>query len=147
RAQLRTDSARRELNGAMAVVLLRARSKATSCLVSGCEGNRGEVRLLSFLLNEQRPSSLCDIFCNQRGRQKDMTQLVNRYPQLLGIGIDEGTAIEVQKSVAKVVGNGRVFFYDKAAKVKDGAEDYIALAAGSVYDLAERKIEVDKREP
>ena len=84
---------------------------------------------------------------SQRGRQKDMTQLVNRYPQLLGIGIDEGTAIEVQKSVAKVVGNGRVFFYDKAAKVKDGAEDYIALAAGSVYDLAERKNEVDKREP
>ena len=38
---------------------------------------------------------------SQRKRQKDMTQLVNKYPQMLGIGIDEATAIIVQKIEGK----------------------------------------------
>ncbi len=77
---------------------------------------------------------------SQRGRQKDMTQLVNRYPQLLGIGLDEATAIIVTKSKAEVVGRGKVFFYNRKIPVVKGKPDYIALPAGSVYDLAERKI-------
>ncbi|MEJ6644221.1 MAG: cyanophycinase [Akkermansiaceae bacterium] len=82
----------------------------------------------------------------QRSRQKDMTQLVKRYPQMLGIGLDEATAIEVRKSIAKVVGNGRVFFYDTAAQVKDSQVAYVALPAGSVYDLAKRKVMIDRSE-
>ena len=50
---------------------------------------------------------------SQRRRHKDMTQLVDTHPQLLGIGIDESTAIIVQKSKAKVVGRGKVHFYDR----------------------------------
>lgn len=79
----------------------------------------------------------------ERGRQKDMTQLVNKYPQMLGIGLDEGTAIEVQKSVAKVIGKGQVFFYDKTKKIKKGQPDYVSLPTGSVYNLAERKVMTD----
>lgn len=80
---------------------------------------------------------------SQRGRQKNMTQLVTKYPQLLGIGLDEATAIIVNKSEAKVVGRGRVFFYDQ--RTKDGQanvseKDYSALAKGGVYDLAKRKV-------
>lgn len=48
----------------------------------------------------------------QRRRFKDMSLLVKTYPQLLGIGIDEGTAIVVKQSVAEVVGKGNVAFYD-----------------------------------
>ncbi len=75
----------------------------------------------------------------QRGRQKDMTQLVNRYPQLLGIGLDEGTALIVQQSVGEVVGSGRVFFYDRAQHAAWDDPDYLALPAGSKYDLAKRR--------
>ncbi|MFK7820963.1 MAG: cyanophycinase [Planctomycetaceae bacterium] len=82
----------------------------------------------------------------QRGRQKDMTGLMKVYPQLLGIGLDEATAIEVQKSVAKVTGRGRVFFYDTNSEVEEGQPDYIALPAGSSYDLVKREVLVDKRE-
>jgi len=82
----------------------------------------------------------------QRGRQKDMTGLMKVYPQLLGIGLDEATAIEVQKSVAKVTGRGRVFFYDTNVKVTEGEPDYIALPRGSSYDLANRRVVVDTRE-
>ena len=77
---------------------------------------------------------------SQRGRQKDMTQLVNRYPQMLGIGLDEGTAIIVQKSKAEVVGRGKAHFYDRNLPVYPDQPDYVALPAGSSYDLAERKV-------
>ena len=77
---------------------------------------------------------------SQRRRQKDMTRLVDTYPQLLGIGLDESTAIVVQKSEAKVVGRGRVFFYDRNQPVVSGEDDFIALSAGQKFDLAKRKL-------
>lgn len=77
---------------------------------------------------------------SQRGRQKDMTQLVDRYPQLLGIGLDEATAIIVQKSQAKVVGRGKVHFYDRNIPVVPGTDDFIALKNGAIFDLAKREI-------
>lgn len=83
---------------------------------------------------------------SQRGRQKDMVQLMQTYPQLLGIGLDEATAIEVQKSTARVTGKGRVFFYN--ATLENGVVDTpaVALPAGSVYDLAMRTVVVDATE-
>ena len=77
---------------------------------------------------------------SQRGRQKDMTQLVDRYPQLLGIGIDESTALKVRRSEAEVVGRGKVFFYDRRRPVIDGEDDYIAVQAKGKFNLAERKV-------
>ena len=83
----------------------------------------------------------------QRGRQIDMTELMNEHPQLLGIGLDEATAIEVQQSQAKVTGEGRVFFYNREIPIVAGQPDYIALPAGSVYDLAKRVVVVDATAP
>ena len=77
---------------------------------------------------------------SQRGRQKDMTQLVDRYPQLLGIGLDEGTAIVVEKSYAKVVGRGKVHFYNRNEPVIPGTDDFLALKEGSTFDLAKREV-------
>ena len=77
---------------------------------------------------------------SQRGRQKDMTQLMEHHPQLLGIGIDETTAIVVKKSEARVVGKGKVHFYDRRKPVYPDKPDYVALAKGSTYDLKARKI-------
>lgn len=77
---------------------------------------------------------------SQRRRQRDMTSLVNRYPQLLGIGIDEATAIVVTQSNARVVGKGKVHFYDRKRPVVPGEDDFIALEEGSVFDLASRSI-------
>lgn len=84
---------------------------------------------------------------SQRGRQKDMTQLVNRYPQLLGIGLDEATAIIVQKSKAEVLGRGKAHFYDRNLPVTSGKPDFIALPNGSSYDLVKRKVLIDTTKP
>ena len=72
-----------------------------------------------------------------------MTQLVDRYPQLLGIGLDEATAIVVEKSKAKVIGRGKVHFYDRNVPVIPGTDDFIALKAGSTFDLAKRVVVKD----
>ena len=83
---------------------------------------------------------------SQRGRQKDMTQLVDKYPQMLGIGIDETTAIVVRKSRAEVVGAGKVYFYNRNIAVEEGKPDYTAVAAGGVYDLLKREVINDAEE-
>jgi cyanophycinase len=88
---------------------------------------------------------------SQRGRHKDMTSLVAKYPQLLGIGLDEATAIVVQKSAAEVVGRGKVHFYDRRQPVFPDRPDFVALADGGQYDLVARKVieteDKSKREP
>ena len=83
---------------------------------------------------------------SQRGRQKDMTQLVDKYPQMLGIGIDETTAIVVRKSRAEVVGAGKVYFYNRNIAVEEGKPDYTAVAAGGAYDLLKREVINDAEE-
>lgn len=82
---------------------------------------------------------------SQRGRQPDMGALVNRYPQLLGIGIDEGTAIVVQGSQAEVVGKGAVFFYDRRQAIAPDGIDPLKLQDGDHYDLDARQIVDESR--
>lgn len=76
----------------------------------------------------------------QRKRQSDMTKLMKIHPQFLGIGIDEATAIVVQRSTAEVIGKGRVYFYDSKRKTANDQPDYEVLPAGGRYDLKDRKV-------
>jgi cyanophycinase len=82
----------------------------------------------------------------QRNRHADMTQLMKVYPQYLGIGIDEATAIVVKGSTADVIGKGKVHFYDARRKVEAGQPDFEALSEGGRYDLKERRILPEKNE-
>lgn len=75
---------------------------------------------------------------SQRNRIPDMTQLVMKYPQLLGIGIDETTAIEVSKSTAIVSGNGSVYFFDGTKRSDDDSPSFVKLQQGDRYDLIQR---------
>ena len=72
----------------------------------------------------------------QRKRHADMTQLMKIYPQYLGIGIDEATAIVVKGSIADVIGKGKVHFYDAQAQSREGEPDYEALSAGGSVRFA-----------
>lgn len=47
-----------------------------------------------------------------RNRQFDMVEVIRQKPELLGIGIDESTAIVVQKDTFEVIGNSFVAIYD-----------------------------------
>jgi cyanophycinase len=101
----------------------------------------GYERGLGFL-----PGVAIDQHFSQRKRQKDMTALMKVYPQLLGIGIDETTAIIVRGQTADIVGKGKVHFYDATRPVEKGKPDYIALGDGEGYDLKERKVLTAKKE-
>lgn len=103
-----------------------------------CEGYE---RALGFL-----PGVGIDQHFSARNRFKDLTAFVTTYPQFLGIGIDEATAIVVTGSTAEILGRGKVHFYDRRKPVKDGEPDYEAFPAGVKYDLVKRaKIDEPKK--
>jgi cyanophycinase-like exopeptidase len=96
-----------------------------------CEGYE---RGLGFL-----PGVAIDQHFSARNRFKDMTALMAKYPQFLGIGLDEATAIVVQGSIAEILGKGKVHFYDRKKPIKDGEKDYESYPAGTKYDLVKRQ--------
>jgi cyanophycinase len=71
-----------------------------------------------------------------RGRQDDMLAVIARHPALLGIGIDESTALIVTGDRAEVAGRGRVAFYNTADR---DSLAYYFLGAGGIFDLAARR--------
>jgi len=95
----------------------------------------GYERGLGFL-----PGAAVDQHFTQRKRQGDMTTLMQRYPQILGIGLDEGTAIVVQGPIAELIGRGKAHFYDYRCGPPEGAHDFTIAGAGQKYDLVERKL-------
>ena len=62
------------------------------------------------------PGVAIDQHFTQRSRMKDMKALVKTYPQFLGIGIDETTAILVEGTKATVMGKNDVYFLSGAAQ-------------------------------
>jgi cyanophycinase len=95
----------------------------------------GYERGLAFL-----PGTAIDQHFTQRKRFADMTQVVAAHPQLLGIGLDETTAIIVRGHAAEVVGKYKVHFYDRSKPVVEGEPDYTSVAAGETYDLKSRRV-------
>ncbi len=66
-----------------------------------------------------------------RKREKDMLEVVKAHPDLLGIGIDERTAIVVHGEDFQVIGPSKVAIY------VSGAEMYF-LSAGDRFDMKRR---------
>jgi len=56
------------------------------------------------------PGVAIDQHFSQRGRHRDLVPVVDRHPKLLGIGIDEATAIVVTGSRAEVIGDHSAHF-------------------------------------
>ena len=85
------------------------------------------------------PAVAIDQHFSQRKRFVDMTAVMKRHPQLLGIGIDESTALLVQGSQATVMGEGSVHIYDWRQPPAAGKPDHGSYPAKSRYDLVQRK--------
>jgi len=82
------------------------------------------------------PGCAVDQHFFKRNRTADMTGLMREYPQYLGVGIDEGTAVVVRGGRADVIGASKVGFYDTRRKRAD--PDYEEVRAGESYDLVRR---------
>ena len=86
------------------------------------------------------PGAAVDQHFGQRKRFADMTTVMKRHPQLLGLGIDESTALLVQGSTGTVMGGGKVHIYDWRQAPEPGKPDYQSFPARSRYDLEKRKV-------
>jgi len=86
------------------------------------------------------PGCVVDQHFFARKRPADMTGLMKQYPQLLGIGIDEGTAIIVKGTKAEVIGRSKVAFYDYSKGIPKTELDYEAVPSGVTYDLKARAV-------
>ena len=108
---------------------------------------------LAFLKN-----SAIDQHFLKRNRPFDLVDLIKVAPQLIGIAIDESTAVLVQKDNLQVLGKSYVAIYDYntivgngAKHVVDNKEDFTAssgpfffLHEGQKYDLAARAVIKEK---
>ena len=81
-----------------------------------------------------------------RNRQFDMLEIIEARPELLGIGIDENTAIVVQGDRFEVIGESYVVIYDNQSMLDSGGLFYF-LAPGDQYDMAERQAYRPARTP
>jgi len=81
-----------------------------------------------------------------RNRQFDMVEILQKKPELLGIGLDESTAILVEGDNFEVRGKSYVAVYDGKFWRRDGnpvvpeMKSFYLLKAGDRYDLKKRAI-------
>jgi cyanophycinase len=78
-----------------------------------------------------------------RRRQDDLVEVIEKKPELLGLGLDESAAIVVRGDRMEVIGRSVVGIYD--GKDHDGKRYYF-LAPGELFDLAtRRRVEVQSK--
>jgi cyanophycinase len=85
------------------------------------------------------PGCAIDQHFTQRGRHRDMEALKRAFPQLLGIGIDESTALVVQQTTAHVIGEKDVYFFDASPSEEPDRPDFTKVAPSEAYDLQRRR--------
>jgi cyanophycinase len=73
-----------------------------------------------------------------RGRERDLLQILQVHPELLGLGIDESTAIVVQGDSFEVIGRSQVAVYD--GTYMSTSAGYHLLAPGARYDMRNRRV-------
>jgi len=109
---------------------------------------------LGFLKN-----SVVDQHLLKRNREFDLVNLIKEAPELIGIGLDEATAIVVQGDTLQVIGKSYVAIYDyntieaSEQEQPDGKRSYTTssgpfffLSKGQQYDLKNRKVIADHRD-
>ncbi|MDE0108043.1 MAG: cyanophycinase [Bryobacterales bacterium] len=74
----------------------------------------------------------------RRNRQFDLLEVIAARPKLLGIGIDENTAIVVQGDRFEVIGQSYAVIYDNQRKIPPDGRFYF-LAPGDRYDMGSRE--------
>ena len=73
-----------------------------------------------------------------RNRQFDLVEVIRARPDLLGLGLDEDTAIVVQGDRFEVIGQSYVVVYDHQRMLDSGGLFYF-LAPGDRFDLRNRQ--------
>lgn len=82
-----------------------------------------------------------DQHINTRNRWDDLNPVIDKYPNLLGIGLSEATAIIVKGDKFEVMGAWKVAVHDNTRLYQPWEKPYYVLSTGDVYNMKTRKIE------
>jgi len=106
---------------------------------------RGDTRTNTIMMGDHEEGfgflreSAVDQHVLMRNRHFDLIEIIEARPELLGIGIDEDTAIVVNGDRFEVIGEGYIVIYDYATTVGTTGGRFYFLAPGDEFDLAERR--------
>lgn len=84
--------------------------------------------------------SAIDQHINARNRWDDLIPVIQKYPNLLGIGLSEGTAIIVTGDTFEVMGRWKIAIHDNTRLYQPWEKPYYVLSPGDAYDMKQRKV-------
>ena len=105
---------------------------------------RGDTRTNTIMMGDHEvgfgflKNTAIDQHVLRRNRQFDLIEIIEARPELLGIGIDENTAIVVQGDQFQVMGESYVLIFDNEKMVGERGRFYF-LAPGDRFNLASRE--------
>lgn len=105
-----------------------ARSGNTVVMAKGYEQGFGYLRDMAI-----------DQHVVARNRQNDLQEVITAHPDLLAIGLDEGTALVVRGDHGEIIGRGKAFVHN-GRDASDPGHPYLTLLPGDEYDLAARRV-------
>lgn len=115
---------------------------------------RGDTRANTIMIGDHiegfgyLTNSAIDQHLLVRNRHHDLVEVISEYPHLLGIGIDENTAVLVQGNRMEVLGQSFVAIYDQnlwhnnpgdSLYIPNGGKFFL-LRRGDIYDVKERSV-------
>lgn len=104
---------------------------------------RGDTKTNTIMMGDHEEGfgflkdSAIDQHLLRRNRQFDLVEVMKAKPDLLGIGLDEGTAIVVQGNRFEVIGVSFVAIYDP--KIMTEKTPFYLLRDGDYFDLGKRR--------
>ncbi len=84
--------------------------------------------------------SAIDQHINARNRWDDLIPVIKKFPDLLGIGLSEDTAVIVKGDTFEVMGAWKVAVHDNTRPYEPWEKPYYVLSAGDVYNMKTRKV-------
>jgi len=90
--------------------------------------------------------SAIDQHIDARNRWDDLIPVIKKYPNLLGIGISEDTAIVVKGDQFEVMGKSKVAIHDNTRNYR-GEKPYYLLGAGDIYNMKTRQVVTLRHRP
>jgi cyanophycinase len=84
--------------------------------------------------------SAIDQHIDARNRWEHLVPVIARFPNLLGIGLSEGTAIVVTGDRFEVIGRWKVAVHDNTRAFHPWEKSWFVLSAGDVYDMRARRV-------
>lgn len=105
---------------------------------------RGDTRTNEIMMGDHEEgfgfltNSAIDQHLLKRNRQFDLIEVIEAHPELLGIGLDENTAIVVTGNGFEVIGESYVVIFDHELMIGDQGSFYF-LAPGDRFNLVTRE--------